>query len=573
MASLVRISNNQHSILKEYCNDIISHNGKYYYEQNKTAKGILQISNATLENKLKYIPTEHRIVKESKTYLSHDVVIRNLTETNQLFVIPLLEKLNFIERKTVNKTTKLGSIPFSRIVKHDMMKTINENGNHVKGLRDELLFLDSIVYTLKHLGLDWKGNLDFQCTKLVDGYRYDLYIKCSKICIEYNEYKSHHTCDLGISHDDEKTRITNSEGYLLLNFDQTKKGDDSKQSTLVFISDLLPIVKRRRHLYDFETDDIELYLDYLESNGINKNHAKLMQDIAIHKDNFTLTLENAMVLMRMDTNDNSDIEIVLNLIIKLSDDIWKCEIDGKLNNDFSNLTIYNGRLNHRGFVKVAILINTDFSHEILDYYMKMDELPNQRLEFWDKKHFMKPYDGKMLMSGNFELSRGCMHKCHYCFNRYMQIGFDKEQVGAYRRNKSVDTIIREVLEQHKKYNFEIINFSDDNFLGRSFKQMEEFYERWEKEVNIPYWINTCIETLNEKNVPLLKKSKCAGIGIGMETGSEWVRRNILLKGNMTNQMYIDGFKLMAKHGIRSTCNVMIGFPGEYEEDVFENERQ
>jgi len=202
-------------------------------------------------------------------------------------------------------------------------------------------------------------------------------------------------------------------------------------------------------------------------------------------------------------------------------------------------------------------------------YMKMDELPNQRLEFWDKKHFMKPYDGKMLMSGNFELSRGCMHKCHYCFNRYMQIGFDKEQVGAYRRNKSVDSIIREVLEHHKKYNFEIINFSDDNFLGRSFSAMEEFYERWEKEVNIPYWMNTCIETLNEKNVPLLKKSKCAGIGIGMETGSEWVRRNILLKGNMTNQMYIDGFKLMAKHGIRSTCNVMIGFPGEYEEDVFE----
>lgn len=202
-------------------------------------------------------------------------------------------------------------------------------------------------------------------------------------------------------------------------------------------------------------------------------------------------------------------------------------------------------------------------------YMKMDELPYQKLELWDRKHYMKPYDGKMLMSGNFELSRGCMHKCHYCFNRYMQIGFDKEQVGAYRRNKSVDNIIKEVLWHHKKENFEIILFSDDNFLGRSFSAMEEFYERWEKEVNIPYWINTCIETLNEKNVPKLKKSNCVGVGIGMETGSEWVRRNILLKGNMTNEMYIDGFKLMAKHGIRSTCNVMIGFPGEYEEDVFD----
>ena len=32
---------------------------------------------------------------------------------------------------------------------------------------------------------------------------------------------------------------------------------------------------------------------------------------------------------------------------------------------------------------------------------------------------------------------------------------------------------------------------------------------------------------------------------------------------------LDGFKMMAKHGIRSTCNVMIGFPGEHEADVFE----
>jgi radical SAM superfamily enzyme YgiQ (UPF0313 family) len=213
--------------------------------------------------------------------------------------------------------------------------------------------------------------------------------------------------------------------------------------------------------------------------------------------------------------------------------------------------------------------NGEVKKNALTKYMNMNELPNQRLHFWDEKHFMKPYNGKMLKSGNFEMSRGCMHKCHYCFNRFMQIGFEKNQVGAYRRNKTVDTIIREVLEHHKRENFEIILFSDDNFLGRSFPEMEEFYERWAKEVKIPYWINTCIETVNEKNAPKLKKSQCIGIGIGMETGSEWVRRNILLKGNMTNKMYVDGFKLMARHGIRSTCNVMIGFPGEYEEDVFD----
>jgi len=213
--------------------------------------------------------------------------------------------------------------------------------------------------------------------------------------------------------------------------------------------------------------------------------------------------------------------------------------------------------------------NGTVKHNKLIRYIDMNKLPNQDLDFWDKKHFLKPYNGKMYNSGFFEMSRGCMHKCHYCFNRYMQIGLPASDVGKYRRNKTIDTIIREIKELHKKMNFELIMFTDDNFLARSFLEMDEFYERWSKEVNLPYWINTCIETLNENNLPKLKKSQCIGIGIGMETGSEWVRRNILLKGKMTNEMYLEGFKMMAKHGIRSTCNVMIGFPGEHEADVFE----
>lgn len=435
MTSVARTTNNQCSILKEYCDDVISHNGKYYYEQNKTAKNILQISHFTFENKLKYVPTDHRILRDQKTYISQDVVIKNLTETNQLFVIPLLEKLNFITRKTVLTTRKLGNnVPFSRITIHDEMKTVNENGNNVKGLRDELLFLDSILFTLRHQGLDWPGNLDFQCTKVVDGYRYDLYIKCSKICIEYNEYKPHHTSDVGISHDDEKKRITDSEGYLLLNFDQTKKGDDSKQSTLSFISEILPIVRTRRHLYDFDTPDNELYLDYLEYNGINKNHAKLMQKIALHKNDFTLTIMNAMLLMKMNPHDKTDIEIVLNLIEKFNNDIWKCEIDGKLTNIFSNLTIDNGRLNHRGFVKVAVLVNTDFSHEILDYYMKVDEICS--ILFNDIRKEQKESAKKMENNKN-----------SYKYKLESQKVLEKQIIEAIKYSKDIEIENKEILIQ------------------------------------------------------------------------------------------------------------------------------
>ena len=55
-------------ILKEYCNDFVYHNGKTFYEQELTAKNILKISNSTFDNKLKYVSSDHRIIKNNKIY-------------------------------------------------------------------------------------------------------------------------------------------------------------------------------------------------------------------------------------------------------------------------------------------------------------------------------------------------------------------------------------------------------------------------------------------------------------------------------------------------------------------------
>ena len=200
-------------------------------------------------------------------------------------------------------------------------------------------------------------------------------------------------------------------------------------------------------------------------------------------------------------------------------------------------------------------------------YLDMDEIPDQIIEFWDEKHFRKPYDGKLYNTGFFETSRGCMHKCHYCINRAFQVF--QADAGLARRNKSINRVIQEVTAAHKKMNFGLIQFTDDNFLARQPREMDEFFVRWGNEVKIPYWMNTCVETVNEHNLPQLKKSGCVGIGIGMETGSDWIRRNLLLKGKMDNDFYMEKFGLIAKHGIRYTSNSMIGTPGEHEEDFFE----
>jgi len=230
----------------------------------------------------------------------------------------------------------------------------------------------------------------------------------------------------------------------------------------------------------------------------------------------------------------------------------------KTNKDFS--TVPNLWYKENKLVKKTGLVK----------YLKMDEIPKLQLDFWDEKHFYKPYNGKLYSAGFFEFSRGCMHKCHYCINRAFQVF--QADAGSVRRNKSPDSMIEEVLTTivpGKDGKFGLIMFADDNFLGRQPSVLDEFFEKWGKKVKIPYWINTCIETVNDRNLPGLKQSGCVGIGIGLETGSDWVRQNLLFKGKMNNKFYLEKFGLMIKHKIRVTANNIIGIPGEYEEDFFE----
>ena len=200
-------------------------------------------------------------------------------------------------------------------------------------------------------------------------------------------------------------------------------------------------------------------------------------------------------------------------------------------------------------------------------FVDMDTLPVQNLDLWDPRHFVKPYDGKLYRTGYFEMSRGCLHKCSYCVNVTYQNTL--RNCGKYHREKSIRNAINEIKTLADKYNFERIFFCDDNFLLMSRKRMDEFLHAWKSGINIPYWINTTIESINQGKLSCLKETGCCGIGLGIETGSEWLRKNILHK-NTSNNSILKAVDLIHENGIRTTANIMVGFPGEYLENIFES---
>ena len=200
-------------------------------------------------------------------------------------------------------------------------------------------------------------------------------------------------------------------------------------------------------------------------------------------------------------------------------------------------------------------------------FVDLDSLPIMNLDIWDEKHFFKPYCGKLYRAGYYEISRGCMHACSYCINKAYRKYL--RGAGRYHRNKSIGKAIKEIIILSEKHKWEMVLFCDDNFLlSMTRGRINEFAYLWKKEINLPYWINTAAESVTREKIHLLKESGCCGIGIGLESGSEWIRKNILKRSTSLKNIE-NAFKIIHEFDIRTTANSMIGIPGEFEDDIFE----
>lgn len=206
-------------------------------------------------------------------------------------------------------------------------------------------------------------------------------------------------------------------------------------------------------------------------------------------------------------------------------------------------------------------------------FIDMDTLPIQELRWWDPRHLIKPYDGKVYRTGSFESSRGCPFRCTYCVNHTLQDTL--RSAGRFFRRKSPANTVREIKRHIELYKLERVVFCDDNFLlmpPREFgAYAEEFTALWKADVGLPYWINTSADFIRPDTAAFLRESGCDGVGMGVEAGSEWFRRNVLRR-TLSNDRLADAFHLLHDYDIRTTGNAMIGFPGEAEEDILDTAR-
>lgn len=191
-----------------------------------------------------------------------------------------------------------------------------------------------------------------------------------------------------------------------------------------------------------------------------------------------------------------------------------------------------------------------------------DGLPYPDWSIYDEYHFYRPFLGNMYRYGTVEIARGCPMSCKYCINSYIPEIYGKKQVYCC---KSVERSIAELKYLKETHDIEFFRFCDELFLAKPLEWLREFGALYKDLVKLPFIISTTASSVTREKVQILKEANCVNMGLGVETGNERLRMEMLNK-KIPDTHFSKAYKLLNDAGIRTTAQIMFGLPYETTDD-------
>lgn len=158
-----------------------------------------------------------------------------------------------------------------------------------------------------------------------------------------------------------------------------------------------------------------------------------------------------------------------------------------------------------------------------------------------------------------QFSRGCVKECRFCSERLLYQGF---------RMRTAESLVDEISYHKSKHNTEYFVFFD-SMLNADLSAMNKLSGgiidnfgsvRWEAQIGIR---NDMDEALFVK----MKKSGCYNLFVGLESGSNRTLKS-MNKGFNTTEA-VDFFRKLKCSGLDFGVSIILGYPGETEDDFKE----
>ena len=196
-----------------------------------------------------------------------------------------------------------------------------------------------------------------------------------------------------------------------------------------------------------------------------------------------------------------------------------------------------------------------------EFIKNLDDLPKPAYHLIDFLAYYNKYNDRKSVDrpaafpyARIITSRGCPEKCSFCQVPSLQ--------GSYFRARTPDHVCDEIEWLKKEYGIKAIVFDDDNLITHTKRAKALFRRMIDRGLTIPWtYTATAVFRLDEELVDLMVESGCEYINVAIESGSERVTRDIVLK-----PLDYDHAKKMVsyaqKKGLFVAGNFIIGFPTE-----------
>lgn len=170
----------------------------------------------------------------------------------------------------------------------------------------------------------------------------------------------------------------------------------------------------------------------------------------------------------------------------------------------------------------------------------LDELPFLDFDFeneyvLDRTGMLVPNAGMrekgvVLFSG----ARGCNNSCTYCSNSRLKAIYKGK--GHFVRKMSVSRFVEAAKVYQQQFpRLTCFYFTDEDFFSRSEEEMREFAETYPEIVGLPFECMASPRQITEEKVALATKAGMYLIDVGLESGSERVRREVFHR-HITDEM-------------------------------------